>query len=222
MRSPSQTPLPPPSPPTPPRFSQCTKNYFKMWILCSSWTSIFIFIFSKYHIKILFILMASLLVALQFCLFVRHLMNLSLALAGLPNAFVDQAHHMPHEEGNMLNNRMVVVRSKEEKVLMIKEIKLTAMRYPTCALSSWQILKYASSWWEWPWKAKLLHPDFFHGNGALLALRLHASSLYPAAPSNLEGFEKLLVSSGERSSCRPSEGICPGLFWSFLQPVCGT
>lgn len=82
--------------------------------------------------------MASLLVALQFCLFVRHLTNLSLALAWLPNAFVeDQAHHMPPEGGNMLNkNRMVVVRSEEEKVLMIKEIKLTAMRYPTCALSN--------------------------------------------------------------------------------------
>ena len=46
--------------------------------------------------------MASLLVALQFCLFVRHLTNLSLALAWLPNAFVeDQAHHMP-PEGSVL------------------------------------------------------------------------------------------------------------------------
>jgi len=87
-----------------------------MWILCASWNSTFIFIFSKYHIKILFILMASLLVALQFCLFVRHLTNLSLALAWLPNAFVeDQAHHMPPEGGNMLNKNRMVVEARRKK-----------------------------------------------------------------------------------------------------------
>lgn len=34
---------------------------------------------------------------------------------------------MPHEGGNMFNkNRMMAVRNKEEKVLMIKEIKLNS------------------------------------------------------------------------------------------------
>ena len=68
-----------------------------MWILGSSWNSTFIFIFSKYHIKI-FILMASLLVALQFCLFCQASYE-SLTLAQLPNALVDQAHHMAPEGG---------------------------------------------------------------------------------------------------------------------------
>lgn len=66
--------------------------------------------------------MASLLLALQFCLFCQASYE-SLTLARLPNALVDQAHHIAPEEGNMLNkNRMVVVRSEEEKVLMIKEV----------------------------------------------------------------------------------------------------